>query len=224
MQTVLYGESSQYSVHVYIVYYVYFSNCTYTTTPGTCFTKGLWAHCSNLVRNRVVLTPITVVKSSRFYTCHVTAKLWPIWCIRIHIIYKIIFSKIQLFAHKPNVIWLKGPRCSISISNSIVFLSLCGLTTTRWPTSFFTNIPVVRHQNTSLTQDILARQTFQLIDCFCNGLMILTHWGRVTHICVSKLTIIGSDNGLAPGWHQAIIWTSAGILLIGPMEQTSAKS
>ena len=26
----------------------------------------------------------------------------------------------------------------------------------------------------------------------------LTHWGRVTHICVSKLTIFGSDNGLAP--------------------------
>ena len=24
----------------------------------------------------------------------------------------------------------------------------------------------------------------------------LMHWGRVTHICVSKLTIIGSDNGL----------------------------
>ena len=27
----------------------------------------------------------------------------------------------------------------------------------------------------------------------------LTHWGRVTYICVSKLTIIGSDNGLLPG-------------------------
>ena len=27
----------------------------------------------------------------------------------------------------------------------------------------------------------------------------LTHWGRVTYICVSKLTIIGSDNGLSPG-------------------------
>ena len=26
-----------------------------------------------------------------------------------------------------------------------------------------------------------------------------THWGRVTHICVSNLTIIGSDNGLSPG-------------------------
>ena len=43
----------------------------------------------------------------------------------------------------------------------------------------------------------------------------LTHWGRVTHKCVSKLTIIGSDNGLSPGRRQAIIWTNAGILLIG---------
>ena len=41
----------------------------------------------------------------------------------------------------------------------------------------------------------------------------LTHWGEVTHICVSKLTIIGSDNGLSPGRRQAIIWTNAGILL-----------
>ena len=41
--------------------------------------------------------------------------------------------------------------------------------------------------------------------------------GRVTHICVSKLTIIGSDNGLSPGRRQAIIWTNAGILLIGPL-------
>ena len=47
--------------------------------------------------------------------------------------------------------------------------------------------------------------------------VILTHWGRVTHICVSKLTIIGSYNGLAPGRRQTIIWTNAGILLIGPM-------
>ena len=44
--------------------------------------------------------------------------------------------------------------------------------------------------------------------------IVLTHWGRVTHICVSKLTIIGSDNGLSPGRRQAIIWTNAGILLI----------
>ena len=44
----------------------------------------------------------------------------------------------------------------------------------------------------------------------------LTHWRRVTHICVGNLTIIASDNGLSPGRRQAIIWTNAGILLIGP--------
>ena len=48
----------------------------------------------------------------------------------------------------------------------------------------------------------------------CPGEDDLTHWGRVTHIWVGKLTIIGSDNGLLPGWRQAIIWTNAGILLI----------
>ena len=51
---------------------------------------------------------------------------------------------------------------------------------------------------------------YTMVDC-------LTHWGRVTHICVGKLTIIGSDNGLLPGWRQAITWTNARILLIGPL-------
>ena len=32
----------------------------------------------------------------------------------------------------------------------------------------------------------------------------LTHWGRVTHICVSKLIISGSDYGLSPERRQAI--------------------
>ena len=45
----------------------------------------------------------------------------------------------------------------------------------------------------------------------------MTHWGRMMHICVSKLTIICSDNGLTPDQHQAIIWTNTGILLIGPL-------
>ena len=52
---------------------------------------------------------------------------------------------------------------------------------------------------------------------FCLNLNVLTHWGWVTHICVVKLTIIGSDNGLSPRRRQAIIWTNAGILLIGPL-------
>ena len=38
--------------------------------------------------------------------------------------------------------------------------------------------------------------------------------GRVMHVCVSKLTITGSDNGLLPG---TVIWTIAGILLIWPV-------
>ena len=46
---------------------------------------------------------------------------------------------------------------------------------------------------------------------------LLTHWGRVMHICVSRLTIIGSDNDLSPDRHQAIIWTYAAISSIGPM-------
>ena len=33
----------------------------------------------------------------------------------------------------------------------------------------------------------------------------LTYWGRVTHICVGKLTIIGLDKGLSHGRRQAII-------------------
>ena len=50
------------------------------------------------------------------------------------------------------------------------------------------------------------------------ALIPLTHWDRVAHICVSKLTSIGSDNDLSPGRRQASIWTNAGILLIWPLE------
>ena len=47
--------------------------------------------------------------------------------------------------------------------------------------------------------------------------MFKIHWGRVTHICVGKLIITGSDNGLSPDRRQAIIWTNAGWLSIGPL-------
>ena len=39
---------------------------------------------------------------------------------------------------------------------------------------------------------------------------------RPSDACVSKCTIIGSDNGLSPGRRHAIICTNAGILLTGP--------
>ena len=44
-------------------------------------------------------------------------------------------------------------------------------------------------------------------------LVCLSHWGRVTH----KLIIIGSNNGLSPDRRQAIIWTNARLLPIGPL-------
>ena len=64
--------------------------------------------------------------------------------------------------------------------------------------------------NTTFTEALLRNRGLVYI---CH----LTHWGRVTHICVSKLTIFGSDNGLSPGRRQAIIRTNAGILLFGPL-------
>ena len=79
----------------------------------------------------------------------------------------------------------------------------------------------LRQRNVS-TQEGLEPPTFGFMP---NGqtigatmaIHLLTHWGRVTHLCVNKLTSIASDNGLSPGQRQAIIWNSAGILLIGPL-------
>ena len=45
----------------------------------------------------------------------------------------------------------------------------------------------------------------------------LTHWGRVTHICIV------SDNGLSPLRCQAIIWNYAAILSIRPQKAIWVK-
>ena len=79
--------------------------------------------------------------------------------------------------------WDKGPKDSFSVK-------WCCLTSTEHP--------------------LMETRLELLLSNHCLG---LTHWGRVTHICVGKLTNIGSDNGLSPGRRQAIIWTNAGILL-----------
>ena len=46
---------------------------------------------------------------------------------------------------------------------------------------------------------------------------ILSNWDHVTHVCVSKLTIIGSDNGWLLSRRRAIIWINSGILLTRPL-------
>ena len=70
----------------------------------------------------------------------------------------------------------------------------------------------------SILHNEFEDHTFKITCHVSSGPMSLTHWGRVTHICVGDLTIIGSDNGLSPGRRQAIIWTNAGMLLIGPLQ------
>ena len=61
------------------------------------------------------------------------------------------------------------------------------------------------------TQDIYPSHELEMTNLrfqpYLPGANELTHWGRVTHICVNKLTIIDSDNGLSPSRRQAIIWT-----------------
>ena len=45
----------------------------------------------------------------------------------------------------------------------------------------------------------------------------LKYWSRVTYIWDRKLTINDSGNGLSADRRQAIFWTNAEILLIGPL-------
>ena len=58
---------------------------------------------------------------------------------------------------------------------------------------------------TSFIQENKFENTINKMTAILSSLNMLTHWGPVTHSCVSKLIIIGSDNGLSPGRRQAII-------------------
>ena len=62
----------------------------------------------------------------------------------------------------------------------------------------------------------LSRPSYIICYNFYLPRVKLTHWGWMPHICVSKIIILGSDNGLSPGRRQAIIWTNAAMLLIWP--------
>ena len=65
---------------------------------------------------------------------------------------------------------------------------------------------------------IVIRVNFRHMSCAMDdALYKLVEAESQWRTCVGKLTIIGSVNGLSPGLRQAIIWASAGILLIGPL-------
>ena len=74
----------------------------------------------------------------------------------------------------------------------------------------------IPHEGIIYPLDIVQEGTLQVLEHLL--IMFKIHWGRVTHIYISKLTSIGSDTGQLPGRCQAIIWTNVGILFIGPLE------
>ena len=70
-------------------------------------------------------------------------------------------------------------------------------------------------ERTVMSHGVLGQQRVKKLSEY-STIEFLTHWGRVTHICVGNLTIFDSNNGLWPGRRQAITWTNAGLLLIRP--------
>ena len=100
---------------------------------------------------------------------------------------------------------------------------LLGKTHKYWLTIYTSKIRIV-FSYTSETNQFCTSESWHPVQCSLSfrAMMYTTHWilthqSRVTHICVGKLTIISSDNGLSPARRQAIIWTNAGISLIGPL-------
>ena len=116
----------------------------------------------------------------------------------------------------PLEVFLENPvRHGLSLeSQSVVCNNTADsrLALSQWETSLQSNA-ASHWLAANLESALLNKLLIVIIDIVWN----LTHWGRVTHICVGKLTTIGSDNGLSPGRHRAIIWTNAGIMLIGPL-------
>ena len=86
-----------------------------------------------------------------------------------------------------------------------------------WPFCFGLSVLVNQGFVTHMSVTRTCHSTAPALLLLWCPVFTLTQWGRMTHICVSKPTIIGSDNGLSPGRCRAIIRTSAGILLIGPL-------
>ena len=107
-------------------------------------------------------------------------------------------------------LWLIGPTGANFNENLIQMIFTRKRT---WKYDLQNASLVVLHVTSRRSHPLLSCRVSPDLHCY----FVLTHWGRVTHICVSELTTIGSDNGLSPGRRKAIIWTNAGILLIWPL-------
>ena len=141
----------------------------------------------------------------KMYLCVLTAyNHKPICRIKITNVYVVVFSVTE------NYLWrLHGVEYLYSISHVALAYNN---STIPIPPMFFSC-----SQSAELLLMVAVVQAFSINITWYLDIFLLTHWGRVTHICVSKLTIIGSDNALSPEQPQAIGWTSAVILLIGTL-------
>ena len=103
-----------------------------------------------------------------------------------------------------------SPPEQISSGGHLTFSILSGLGISSHNRLYSASIVnnILRSFSNTYLNTISRNSLLTLRDMSCS----LTHWGQVTHISVSKLSIFVSDNGLMPGWCQAIIWTNAGIM------------
>ena len=116
--------------------------------------------------------------------------------------------------HRKSLRWRHNESDGSQISGvSIVFLTVCSGRSKKISKLCVTGLC---EGNPPMTGGFPSRgKCFQLMTSSCVSKS--THRGRVTHICVGKPTINGSDNGLSPERRQAIIWINVGILIIGPV-------
>ena len=98
-------------------------------------------------------------------------------------------TKWWLIANWPhrNKLWIKTKICSLNALENAV----CKMVTILCRPKYVHKVNIV--ENSKVEEDLFLDDILQKF--------FLTHWGRVTHICVAYIMIIASDNGLSPGWH-----------------------
>ena len=136
-----------------------------------------------------------------------------IWRPRVHYSYRLVIYLHSLYFdifHAHSMLWVWFIVVSVHILYIIQWF--------HWFAEFYWQIMCAEElwQN-KCTIHVIPRPSVGISRNAAKYILLLTHWGRVTHIRVNKLTIIGSDDGLLPGRRQAITWTNAGILLIRPL-------
>ena len=119
--------------------------------------------------------------------------------------------------------WLYRDYIGPFTTLSTTYTGIISVGTDKWAAIWLTHISFGIDNQYAMDQKLVLRAwNWQFISTYHSynaGIKDynLPHWSRVTHIYISELSIICSDNGFSPGRRLSIIWTNAGILLIGPM-------